>query len=138
MPFDGPLPSFDVRADFWSLRFVEERSESFAVRKNVAMPYVAATDRGVMATVYADGGYGYAATGDTSAAGLAAPRRIRVAGLRGPGAVAAGVVRPAARRIGRRGIRSAHRRLGSGRGSAHGHAPPRDQRRRRRDPALSL
>jgi len=72
MPFDGPLPSFDVRADFWSLRFVEERSESYAVRKNVAMPFVGSTDRGVMATVYADGGYGYAATGDTSPAGLAA------------------------------------------------------------------
>jgi predicted Zn-dependent protease len=72
MPFDGPLPSFDVRADFWSLRFVEERSESYAVRKNVAMPFTASTDRGVMATVYADGGYGYAATSDTSPAGLAA------------------------------------------------------------------
>ncbi len=72
MPFDGPLPAFDVRADFWSLRFVEERSEEFAVRKNVAMPYQAATDRGVMATVYADGGYGYAASGDISPAGLAA------------------------------------------------------------------
>ena len=36
------------------------------------MPYVAATDRGAMATVYADGGYGYAATGDLSPAGLAA------------------------------------------------------------------
>jgi predicted Zn-dependent protease len=71
MPFDGPLPNFDVRADFWSLRFVEERSESYAVRKNVAMPFVASTDRGAMATVYADGGYGYAATGDTSPAGLA-------------------------------------------------------------------
>jgi predicted Zn-dependent protease len=72
MPFDGPLPSFDVRADFWSLRFVEERSEMFAVRKNVAMPYVASTDHGAMATVYVDGGYGYAATGDTSPTGLAA------------------------------------------------------------------
>jgi predicted Zn-dependent protease len=69
---DGPLPSFDIRADFWSLRFVDERCESFAVRKNVAMPHVASTDRGAMATVYVDGGYGYAATGDTSAAGLAA------------------------------------------------------------------
>ena len=70
MPLDAPLPSFAVRADFWSLRFVDERSESYAVRKNVAMPYVASTDRGVMATVYVDGGYGYAATGDTSSAGL--------------------------------------------------------------------
>ncbi len=72
MPFDGPLPSFDVRADFWSLRFVDERSEDYAVRKNVPMPLVATTDRGAMATVYADGGYGYAATSDTSPAGLRA------------------------------------------------------------------
>src|SRR4051812_27011049 len=66
------LPSFDVRADFWSLRFVEERSESFAVRKNVAMPFEAATDRGAMATAYVDGGYGYCATGDVSPSGLRA------------------------------------------------------------------
>jgi len=72
MPFDGLVPSIDVRADFWSLRFVDERSENYAVRKNVPMPLVATTDRGVMATVYADGGYGYAATSDLSPAGLAA------------------------------------------------------------------
>jgi predicted Zn-dependent protease len=72
MPFDGPIPQFDVRADFWSLRFVDERCETYAVRKNIPMPFVASTDRGAMATVYADGGYGYAATGDTSPAGLRA------------------------------------------------------------------
>ena len=72
MPFDGPLPSFSIRADFWSVRFVDERSESYAVRKNVPMPLAAVTDRGAMATVYADGGYGYAATSDLSPAGLAA------------------------------------------------------------------
>jgi predicted Zn-dependent protease len=72
MPFDDPLPPFDVRADFWSLRFVEEICASYAVRKNVPLPYAAATDRGVMASVYADGGYGYAATSDTSAEGLKA------------------------------------------------------------------
>jgi predicted Zn-dependent protease len=72
MPLDQPIPAIDLRADFWSLRFVEERSEAYAVRKNVAMPFVASTDRGVMATVYADGGYGYAATADTSPAGLVA------------------------------------------------------------------
>jgi predicted Zn-dependent protease len=72
MPFDGPLPPFDVRADFWSLRFVDERCETYAVRKNIPMPYVAITDRGAMATVYVDGGYGYAATGDMSPAGLRA------------------------------------------------------------------
>ena len=47
-------------------------SDSYAVRKNVALPFSASTDRGVMATVYAGGGYGYAATADTSPAGLAA------------------------------------------------------------------
>jgi predicted Zn-dependent protease len=72
MPFEGPLPPLDVRADFWSLRFVEESSECYAVRKNVPQPLAVATDRGVMATVYADGGYGYAATSDTSPAGLRA------------------------------------------------------------------
>jgi predicted Zn-dependent protease len=58
--------------DFWSLRLVEETSENYAVRKNVALPLCAAIDRGAMATVYAGGGYGYAATSDTSAAGLRA------------------------------------------------------------------
>ena len=63
------LPRLDD-VDFWSLRFVEEYCETYAVRKNVAMPFVASTDRGAMASVYVDGGYGYAATGDTSSAGL--------------------------------------------------------------------
>ncbi len=72
MPFDRPLPDFDVAADYWSLRFVEEASESLAVRKNVAQPLEVATDRGAMATVHADGGIGYAATSDLSPAGLAA------------------------------------------------------------------
>ena len=70
MPFDGPLPAISIDADFWSLRFVRETCESFAVRKNVPLPYAMSSDTGVMATVYADGGYGYAATADVSAAGL--------------------------------------------------------------------
>ena len=65
-----PLPAVKLDADFWSLRFVEETCESLAVRKNVAQPLSIVTDRGVMATVYADGGYGYAATGDLSADGI--------------------------------------------------------------------
>ncbi|MDE2003477.1 MAG: TldD/PmbA family protein, partial [Betaproteobacteria bacterium] len=69
-PLDRPLPSFDLDADFWSLRFVEETSEMFCIRKNVPQPLALSTDRGVMASVYADGGYGYAATADTSPAGL--------------------------------------------------------------------
>jgi len=70
MPFDGPIPSVGIAADFWSLRFVRETCESFAVRKNVPLPYAVNTDTGVMATVYVDGGYGYAATADLSPAGL--------------------------------------------------------------------
>jgi len=64
------LPALRVDADYWSLRFVEETSQSYSVRKNVAQPLAFTTDRGVMASVYADGGYGYAATSDTSDAGL--------------------------------------------------------------------
>jgi predicted Zn-dependent protease len=70
MPLDDPLPDLDIRADYWSLRFVEETSVGYAVRKNVPLPLAATTDRGVMASVYVDGGYGYAATSDTSADGV--------------------------------------------------------------------
>jgi predicted Zn-dependent protease len=69
------LPDVSPRsldADFWSLRIVEEATEACTVRKDVALPLAACTDRGAMATVYAAGGCGYAATGDTSAAGLRA------------------------------------------------------------------
>ena len=83
MSLDGPAPIFDLPVDFWSLRFVEERTESYAVRKNVPVPYAAATDRGVMATVHVDGGYGYAATGDTSPAGLRAALERATAWARG-------------------------------------------------------
>ena len=70
MPFEGPIPDVDLRCDYWSLRFVEEVSESYCVRKDVPQPLAVVTDRGAMATVYADGGYGYAATSDVSPAGL--------------------------------------------------------------------
>ena len=66
------LPPLRVAADYWSLRWVDEARESYAVRKNVALPFHASRDRGAMATVHAGGGYGYAATGDTTPAGLAA------------------------------------------------------------------
>ena len=66
------LSSLAPAVDFWSLRIVEETSENYIVRKNVALPLCAATDRGAMVSVYADGGYGYAATGDTSSSGLRA------------------------------------------------------------------
>ena len=65
------LPPLSLDCDFWTLRRVDEMSESFAVRKNVALPHASCTDRGAMATVYAGGGHGYAATGDLSPSGLA-------------------------------------------------------------------
>ena len=64
------LPTIDIAADFWSLRFVEETCEAYAVRKNVPEPLAILTDRGVMASVYAGGGYGYAASADTSERGI--------------------------------------------------------------------
>jgi predicted Zn-dependent protease len=73
--FDQPVVDLgeSVRgldADFWSLRFVEETCASFSVRRNVQQPWAVNTDRGVMATVYAGGGYGYAATADASPRGV--------------------------------------------------------------------
>jgi len=88
MPLDVPIPDLDLDVDFWSLRFVEETCESYAVRKNVAQPFVASTDRGVMASVYTDGGYGYAATSDTSPAGLAAALARAAAWAKATAAVA--------------------------------------------------
>ena len=64
------LPVLAIDADYWSLRFVEETCQSYAVRKNIPQPLSVSTDRGVMASVYAEGGYGYAASPDTSEAGL--------------------------------------------------------------------
>jgi predicted Zn-dependent protease len=59
-------------ADFWSLRAVDERVETYAVRKNVLQPPALGLDRGAMLSAFADGGYGYAATSDLSPAGLQA------------------------------------------------------------------
>ncbi len=86
-----PLPdaaTLDVAADFWSLRYVDELAESYCVRKNVALPLAASSDRGVMATVYADGGYGYAATGDLSPAGIRAALERAVRWARSTAALA--------------------------------------------------
>ncbi|MGH8852295.1 MAG: TldD/PmbA family protein [Casimicrobiaceae bacterium] len=58
--------------DFWSLRAVDERADSYAVRKNVAQPPSRTIDTGAMLTVYAGGGCGYAATNDLSREGLQA------------------------------------------------------------------
>ena len=87
MPFEGPLPAFDIRADFWTLRFVEETTERYTVRKNVQQPLEIVTDRGLMATVYADGGQGYAATSDTSPEGMRAALDRALAWARGTAAL---------------------------------------------------
>jgi predicted Zn-dependent protease len=53
----------------WSVRAVEESSERLSMRQGVAEAPRRSHDGGVMVTVV-DGGLGYAATSDTSAAGL--------------------------------------------------------------------
>lgn len=55
----------------WSLRGVVERSEKLALRQDVAEAPQRSRDAGVMLSVI-DGGQGFAATADTSEAGLAA------------------------------------------------------------------
>jgi predicted Zn-dependent protease len=56
--------------DLWTLRAVSERSETLMVRNDVAQPPQLTRDTGVMLTVFAGGGAGYAATGDLSLSGL--------------------------------------------------------------------
>ena len=51
-----------AEADFVSLRFQEERSEAISVRQGVLEPVGTTVDGGVMITVIAGGGLGYAAT----------------------------------------------------------------------------
>jgi len=58
------------KADFCSLRLVEETSESLSVRQNVLQPATKSVDVGAMITVISGGGLGYAATSDLSLAGL--------------------------------------------------------------------
>src|SRR5919199_3919683 len=58
------------QGDFCSLRFVCERSETLAVRQNIVQPVETSEDSGVMLTVYAGDGMGYAATSDVSLSGL--------------------------------------------------------------------
>lgn len=53
----------------WAVRGVSERSEQLSVRQNVAEAPSRSRDEGAMVTVI-DGGLGYAATSDTSEAGL--------------------------------------------------------------------
>ena len=62
--------SLAPKADFCSLRYVEEISEQLSVQQNVAAPPQTCIDRGVMVSVIKSGGLGYAATSDLSRQGL--------------------------------------------------------------------
>ena len=59
-------------APFWSLRYVDVMQDFLAVRQDTIEPPQIRIDRGAMITAMVDGGYGYCATGDLSAAGLQA------------------------------------------------------------------
>ncbi|MEO6023383.1 MAG: TldD/PmbA family protein [Burkholderiales bacterium] len=57
-------------APFFSLRYVDEISETLSLRQGVQEPPRILTDRGVMLTAIVAGGCGYAATSDLSQSGL--------------------------------------------------------------------
>src|SRR5439155_14516474 len=59
-------------APFWSLRLHHETREVLAMRQDTFEPPRLAVDRGAMLTAVTEGGYGYCATSDLSAAGLQA------------------------------------------------------------------
>ena len=54
------------------MRYIEEAREVLAVRQDTIEPPRFLVDRGAMVTAIVEGGYGYCATGDVSAAGLQA------------------------------------------------------------------
>jgi predicted Zn-dependent protease len=58
------------RADFWSLRVVQEEDEDLRVRQGVVYPMRSRADAGAMVTVAVDGGLGYSATPDLTREGL--------------------------------------------------------------------
>lgn len=60
------------RADFWSLRIVDEVTEDHEVRNDVAQPLSTSRDRGAMLIAWVGAGAGYAATANLSAEGLQA------------------------------------------------------------------
>ncbi|WP_042301141.1 TldD/PmbA family protein [Paraburkholderia kururiensis] len=80
--------SLSSEADFWSLRMVDERTETHAVRNDVVQPLRMSRDRGAMLTAWSGAGAGYAATADFSAAGLQAALESALARARAAQAVA--------------------------------------------------
>ena len=59
------------KADFCSLRFLDERSESLSIRQDIVEPVRMSEDVGAMVCVVDGDGAGYAATSDLSLSGLA-------------------------------------------------------------------
>lgn len=57
-------------ADFCSMRYVDERTETILVRQDVLEPVTTSSDAGVMLTVVDGDGVGYAATSDLTESGL--------------------------------------------------------------------
>lgn len=68
--FHDAARTLHTRADFWSLRVVEERTQTHEVRNDIAQPQRMEQDVGAMLTAWVGAGAGYAATSDLSAAGL--------------------------------------------------------------------
>ena len=56
--------------EFFSLRYVDESSETVGVRQGIALPFKRSHENGAMLTVIHGGGMGYAATSDLSQHGL--------------------------------------------------------------------
>jgi predicted Zn-dependent protease len=69
---DERVRTLKSAADFYSVRFVDERTDDHQVRNDVAQPMRRMRDRGAMLTAWRGAGAGYAATPDLSAAGLQA------------------------------------------------------------------
>ncbi len=84
----------------WSIRVMRSRSEYLSVTRGIVEPVGLGDDLGAMITVQANGGTGYAATSDVSAAGLAAAGRealawaARVAGRMVAGGVSSAPGKP--------------------------------------------
>ena len=66
------IPQLRSAAPFWSVRYLEEKRETLAVRQDTIEPPRFTLDRGAMVTAVVDGGYGYCSTSDLTAAGLQA------------------------------------------------------------------
>ena len=62
--------------DAWSVRVMRDKTEQLAVTRGVPDPVHLSDDLGVMVTVQAGSGLGYAATSDISPSGLARAGRV--------------------------------------------------------------